>query len=179
MTMFDDPTPPPRPPRESDSGVDSGAIRAAIESWPIFRVRFSARFSVFAAFAYGHRTCTALRANGPACTRFFRDGGSRLPDSVSRAGRSNSGGGETGSRRGNSRAQGLPRAGRQSGHGCPPRFENLFFGSSKNLFFGAVGTVAPGNKKTRDCGDSAGRAASGRTARGWVNMQNQRHAVNA
>ena len=36
-----------------------------------------------------------------------------------------------------------------------------------------------GNKKARDCGDSAGRAASGRKTGDGYNMQNQRHAVKA
>ncbi len=64
-----------------------------------------------------------------------------------------------GSRRGNSRARAYPARGRNR--------DIAVLLKVRDLFFGACRTVARGNKKARDCGISAGRAASGRTAGEW------------
>ncbi len=147
------------PPLRLNPIPDRGSIQAQFERLskigssifsPFFRVR---RVGLRAS----HMRCVLTEASG---TRFFRDGGGRLLDSLSRSAGGRSGGGERDRGAGIHVREGYPARGRNR--------DMAVLLSSKNLFFGACRTAAPGNKKARDCGMSAGRAASGRTAGEWV-----------
>jgi hypothetical protein len=132
----------PRPPRLrvnpisresiSEMGVDSGAMRASIESHRDFSA-----FAFQPVFPCSPRSPTGIAHAARVPTeagsrRFFRDGGDQASRTVFHLHRRSSPDRrQHRSRRGNSRARGSPRAGRQSGHACPPWIVGIiFFGSS-------------------------------------------------
>jgi hypothetical protein len=162
-------------------GIDSGAMRAAIESHrdfsafdfqPVFpcslrsptgiahslRPRREAGHTLFPRWRVSAPRFSCLHFAGASCRWALQE-----------------------SRRGNSRARGSPRAGSHSGHRCPPQGCQNYFSQAAKIIFSdrqrPLERTTAGNKKARDCGHSAVRAPSGHTTGDGYNMQNQRHAV--